>query len=179
MNFCTNCTPSNLVCVQCNTNFIYSTSCICNNTYFFNNITSTCELCDDVIDGCTSCNTQPIPTPTTCQSCDIGYYILSATYPVDICYKCPSLCLSCNNATDCINCINNLVPINIGFTNICGCNGSDYLDPQSLSCKACNDIINNCQICLADSSGASITCGSCKNNYYPTSSGLICMVCPL
>lgn len=84
MNYCLNCAPSNLVCIQCMTNFTYTTSCVCDSPYFFNSLTSTCQICDDVIDGCTACLTQPIPTSTQCNNCDTGYFV-SIPYPVTSC----------------------------------------------------------------------------------------------
>jgi len=125
MDYCVNCDPDNTACNSCKTNFTGTASCLClTPTHFFNATTSTCQLCDDVIDGCTSCITQTIPLATTCNNCDpIGYYSPTGTYPANTCLKCHYLCQSCG-LTGCTACINlDLSLITIGLNTVCGCNG--------------------------------------------------------
>ena len=63
--YCTNCTSNPLACDVPNTGYIFDgTSCVCSNgLYFFN---GSCLACTTIIPGCDSCNTNSIPTPTTC-----------------------------------------------------------------------------------------------------------------
>lgn len=173
--YCTNCTVNPLLCDIPNSGYTFDgTSCVCSNgLYFFN---GSCLACTTIITGCDSCNTNAIPTPTNCQACSPNGYFNATTYPVTACQACAPLCAICNSVTDCIICINTLIPI--GGICTCDANASLYYDAIIKDCRSCNLVIFNCQTCASNGS-TTVTCSSCGLGRYLAVGGLSCQPCPI
>lgn len=176
ISYCSNCNlaPGTL-CTTANTNFTFDgVSCVCQAGLYFSPTANTCLSCDQVVPGCSTCQTTTIPNPTQCTSCNSAGYFNPSAYPTTSCTACPSLCTACTASNACTFCVNNLIVLGDGS---CGCNSvSLFLDPITLNCLSCSAVIFNCQTCAT--SGTSVTCSTCLAGNYLSSTAYTCYPCP-
>lgn len=170
---CLNCdlTPAP-VCSTCKTNFAFdgTSSCICGGGLYYSTTLSDCIACGTLIPGCGSCQTNPIPTATTCLSCNNGYF--ASAYPSLTCTACPSVCSICSSSTVCTGCISNLT---ISGT-MCGCVAPLFFNSVTQSCTSCSSAIYGCQTCTL--SGSTVTCSASSPGFYLGTGNTVCFPCP-
>jgi len=151
---CATCT-NGTGCVTCNPGFSLNGSiCDCNSG-FIDVATQSCLACSAVVLNCATC----LGTyPTTCQTCNSGYYSSAGGSQ---CLSCPLNCNTCSSTGVCLTC-------NTGFSlkssNICDCGAT---------CQACNATMG-ITYCV-DCSGS--YCFNTQAGYYANSGSVY--QCPL
>lgn len=136
--------------------------------YYFTNYqckacSSNCQTCVTDPFTCTSCPSTQVLLGANCiVGCGLGYYVDA----FGVCQTCPSTCIQCNSATNCITCTNGNY---LNGVNMCvACAGS---------CKTCQGSPTFCLSCngaLLLQAGACVA--SCSPGYYLI--GSICQACP-
>ena len=132
---------------------------------------ATCDICSNVINGCTTCS---YTSPTTqCTACLGNYYPVTA-YPTTTCSACPIYCTSCTSYTFCLGCAPGMLsPPTAGQ---CFCPSPNYIDPVTLTCVACNLAIANCLTCA---STIPTTCTSSIPGTYISPDQTQVIACPM
>jgi hypothetical protein len=136
--------------------------------YYFTNYqckacSSSCKTCVNDPYTCTSCPSTQVLLGADCiAGCGLGYYVDS----LGVCQTCPSTCIQCNSATNCITCVNGNY---LDATNMCvACGGS---------CKTCSGSATYCLSCNGVLLLQAGTCvASCSSGYYQI--GSLCQACP-
>jgi hypothetical protein len=146
---CSSCTDAT-TCTGCLAPFTpFGTDCLCSLGNFVDVAQAGCDLCGNIIVKCAAC---VAALPTTCSSCQAGYFPSANGLR---CLPCPSNCLSCDGSS-CSSC-------SAGYTpNLNGCD-------CDASCQACIASTGTCSQC------AGMSCSGCVQGSYL--SGTACLSC--
>ena len=154
---CYNCTNANqcITCISQYANPSVTIGCNCIDGYWGVSplsLSNSCQKCynecalctqSSTCDTCISLNASPDIT-IGCK-CNDGYYNITLLTTANSCTPCISPCLTCVSSPSykCLSCITTSAITLISGN--CVCNGNNYWDTSSLSCKACNSLCNGCE----------------------------------